>query len=89
VRDLKYSKQFAKDSKLLTRRGKVMTKLRHLIELLATAQGLPAKFKDHPLSGDFAGFRECHLESDWLVVYQADAQTLYLVRTGTHADIFG
>ncbi len=89
MRDLKYAKQFAKDIKLLTRRGKDMAKLRHLIELLVDSRALLAKFKDHPLSGDFSGFRECHLESDWLVVYQMDPHTLYLVRTGTHADIFG
>lgn len=89
MRDLKYAKQFAKDTKLLTRRGKDMAKLKHFIELLSASHVPPAKFRDHALSGDFAGFRECHLESDWLVVYQADAQTLYLVRTGTHADIFG
>ena len=89
MRDLKYAKQFEKDAKRQTRRGKDMSKLRHAIELLAAPHVLSAKLKDHALSGDLSSFRECHIEPDWLVVYQADSQTLYLVRTGTHADIFG
>ncbi len=89
MRDLKYAKQFEKDVKRQARRGKDMSKLRHVIELLAVSHALPVKFKDHALSGDLSSFRECHIEPDWLVLYQADMQTLYLVRTGTHADIFG
>ena len=65
-----------------------MARLRETILLLAAGEPLPARFRDHSLSGDWKDFRDCHLEPDWLLLYRIDGEDLYLVRTGTHADLF-
>ena len=80
--------QFRRDAKLAERRGKDLSKLRQLILLLAEGQPLPPRYKDHPLSGDWKHFRDCHLESDWLLIYKIEGDDVYLVRTGTHSDLF-
>jgi mRNA interferase YafQ len=63
-------------------------KLRDLILLLAGETPLPALYKDHPLSGEWKHHRDSHIESDWLSLYKIDGNDLYLIRTGTHADLF-
>ncbi len=83
------SSQFKRDVKLAERRGKDMRKLRALVVLLIEAKRLPAEYQDHPLKGDWKACRDVHLEPDWLLIYKADDATVWLVRTGTHADIFG
>jgi mRNA interferase YafQ len=65
-----------------------MIKLRDLIRMPAGETPLPARYKDHPLSGDWKHHRDCHIEPDWLLLYKTDDTDLYLVRTGTHADLF-
>lgn len=65
-----------------------MSKLREAIRLPVEEIPLPARFQDHPLSGDWKHFRDCHLESDWLLLYKIDGDNLHLVRTGTHSDLF-
>ncbi len=82
--------QFKKDKKRAIRRGKDLHKLEKVIELLQNEQPLPDKYKNHILSGDYAGFSECHIEPDWLLIYIIDNEKLILViaRTGTHADLF-
>lgn len=79
---------FEKDSKKLQKRGKDLLKLKKIISLLAQGEQLPQKNKDHKLSGDYLGFRECHVEPDWLLIYQVTSKTLCLVRTGSHSDLF-
>jgi len=74
--------------KLAQRRGKDLSKLRELILLLAEGQPLPPRYKDHPLSGDWRHYRDCHIESDWLLIYKIEGDDLYLVRTATHSDLF-
>jgi mRNA interferase YafQ len=74
--------------KLAEKRGKDMAKLRELIELLAAGSPLPARYKDHSLGGEWRHFRDCHIEPDWLLIYKIDGDDLYLVRTGTHSDLF-
>ena len=88
VRNLISGAQFRRDVKLAQRRGKDMSKLRELISLLAEGSAPPPGFKDHPLIGEWKHHRECHLEPDWLLIYKIDGDDLYLVRTGTHADLF-
>jgi len=88
VRSLIRSAQFRRDVKLAQRRGKDLSKLRELILLLAEDQPLPPRYKDHPLSGDWKHYRDCHIESDWLLIYKIEGDDLYLVRTGTHSDLF-
>jgi len=80
--------QFRRDVKLAERRGKDMSKLRELILLLMEGDPLPPRYKDHPLSGDWKHHRDCHIEPDWLLLYKIDGGNLYLVRTGSHADLF-
>lgn len=80
--------QFRRDVKLAERRGKDMTKLRELILLLIEGEPLPPRYKDHSLGGDWKHHRDCHIEPDWLLLYKIDGADLYLVRTGTHSDLF-
>jgi mRNA interferase YafQ len=76
---------FRRDVKLAQRRGKDMSKLRELILLQAEGSPLAPRYNDHPL---WKHHRECHLEADWLLIYKVEGDELYLVRTGTHADLF-
>ena len=80
--------KFRRDVKLAQRRGKEMSKLRALILLLIEGDPLPPRYKDHPLSGDWEHHRDSHIEPDWLLFYKIDGNYLYLVRTGSHADLF-
>ena len=73
----------------MSKRGKDIEKLRAIAKELASRNPLPARFRDHPLKGDWVGFRECHVEPDWLLVYRREGATLILQRTGTHTDLFG
>jgi mRNA interferase YafQ len=88
VRIPSYSGQFRRDVKLAKRRGKDMAKLRHVLQLLVDDKPLPVRLRDHPLRGEWRGWRDLHIEPDWLVIYQADATTVRFERTGTHADLF-
>lgn len=88
MREIVRSTQFNRDVKLAKKRGKDMAKLRDLILLLAEGKPLSSSYKDHPLSGDWKHFRDSHIEPDWLLLYRVNGNELYLVRTGTHADLF-
>lgn len=70
------------------KRGKEMGKLRVLVALLLTGEDLPAVYKDHPLKGDWKGYRDAHIELDWLLIYRVAGDELHLARTGSHADLF-
>jgi mRNA interferase YafQ len=80
--------RFLKDTKLAERRGKDLRKLEAVILLLASGSELPARLKDHALSGDWSHHRDCHIEPDWLLIYKIGVDDLHLVRTGTHSDLF-
>lgn len=82
--------KFQKDIKRAQKRGCAIDRLTEIIKKLANGEPLPAKHKDHPLTGDYAGCRECHITPDWLLIYELadDALILYLLRTGTHSDLF-
>ena len=82
------SNKFDKDVALAIRRGRDLTKLRAIIELLAARQPLPHELKGHPLKGNWKDYRDLHIEPDWLLIYKVDDANLWLVRTGTHADLF-
>lgn len=83
-----YSGQFRRDVKLAEKRGKDMAKLRHVLQLLIDNAPLPPRLRDHPLRGDWRGWRDLHIEPDWLLIYKADAEAVRFERTGTHADLF-
>ncbi len=84
------SNQFRKDLKLAAKRGYDLNKIKNVIEKLANGEILEAKYRDRLLTGDYGGFRECHIQPDWLLVYQIDngQLVLFLARTGTHSDLF-
>jgi mRNA interferase YafQ len=77
-----------KDWKRATRRGKDLDTLDTLMRRLANEEQLEPRFRDHKLSGDWQGFRECHVEPDWLLIYRIEGDEITFVRTGTHADLF-
>lgn len=84
------SNRFKKDLKLAARRGLPLDELNTVVDWLAAGQALPDRNHDHALTGDYIGFRECHIRPDWLLVYRVDggALELFLFRTGTHSDLF-
>jgi mRNA interferase YafQ len=90
VRTFSRTAQFKKDVKLAGKRGKDLDKLRVLLDQLIAGDELPAHYKDHPLRGNFAGSRDCHIEPDWLLIYTLteNGSHLRLERTGTHSDLF-
>jgi mRNA interferase YafQ len=90
VRTFSRTSQLKKDVKLAERRGKDLSKLKVVIDFLINDEPLPLKYLDHPLRGDFAGSRDCHLEPDWLLIYTiTNANThVRFDRTGTHNDLF-
>lgn len=87
---VKPTSRFTKDLKRVHRRGYYIALITAVIKLLAAGEQLPAQYKDHALTGNFASCRECHITPDWLLVYEIDqtAVILYLTRTGTHSDLF-
>ena len=88
---VKYTTQFKKDFKLAAKRGLKTKLLEDVITALAAGESLDDKYRDHALSGNWSGFRECHILPDWLLIYRVenDVLVLTLTRTGTHSDLFG
>ena len=86
-----YTNRMKKDVKQAKKRGKDISKLTNVLSLLQLNERLPEEYKDHQLSGDLKDFRECHIEPDWLLMYQIFEDTLILsaTATGTHTDLFG
>ena len=84
------SNRFRKDLKLAQKRGMNLDLLRDVVNALANEEKLAAQYHDHDLSGVFSGFRECHIQPDWLLVYRIEKNELelFLFRTGTHSDLF-
>lgn len=87
--NLNATAQFRKDRRRCIKRGYNMNLLDAVVDTLLIPAPLPPGNKDHPLSGNWAGHQECHVQSDWLLIYRIDGNELMLYRTGTHADLFG
>lgn len=87
--DVRYSSKFKKDFKTCSKRQYKMDLLQQIIDILRIPDTLPSKNSDHNLSGNYIGYRECHITPDWLLIYRQDNNELLLYRTGTHADLFG
>lgn len=87
---VKYSGRFKRGLRLAVKRGLDISLLGEIVEKLRVRAVLDAKYKDHALGGKYKGYRECHIQSDWLLIYlvEDDILTLTLVDTGTHADLF-
>ena len=89
-RDIVWTSRLKKDYKLCMKRQLEMDLIDDVIRILARGETLPAVYKDHALSGDWSGHRECHIQPDWLLIYRIedDVLVLTLARTGTHSDLF-
>lgn len=87
---VKFTTQFKKDYKKAQKQHKNINTLKDVIDILANGEMLPEKYCDHMLIGNYKGKRECHLEPDWLLIYEYDGDDLilWLTRTGTHSDLF-
>ena len=87
---IKPTSQFKKDLKTAQKRGYNLDLLKEVINILADGESLPQKNRDHLLSGDYSGCRECHIAPDWLLIYEIydNELYLYLTRTGAHSDLF-
>jgi len=79
---------FKRDVRRMKKRNKGFTVFKQIIQNIADGAGPEEKYRDHKLSGSFEGKRECHIEPDWLLIYETEEDSLTLVRTGTHADLF-
>lgn len=88
TRVIQVTAQFKRDYKRQLKRGKDMTVIKDAINRLARGDTLELKYRDHPLIGGYKGSRECHLEPDWLLLYELTHEELVLIRTGTHSDLF-
>lgn len=88
--EIKNTTQFKKDYKLAKRRGLDISLLKSIVTKLANGESLDSKYRDHSLTGNWVGHRECHIQPDWLLVhrYEDDVLVLTLARTGTHSDLF-
>lgn len=83
------SKQFERDYVKQFKRQKDLDKLKRVMRLIIEEVPLDKKYRDHPLSGNWSKYRDCHIEPDWLLIYKIENGAVVFERTGTHADIFG
>ena len=91
--NVRWRSQFKKDYKRMMKQNQSICKLDNVIKELAVPNPLPEQYRDHYLKCDYAGYKECHIEPDWLLIYDYEAlddgeRQLLLVRTGSHTDLF-
>lgn len=86
---IRYSSKFKKDIKICAKHRYDLNLLQSTVDILKIPDVLPVKNVDHNLSGNYSGYRECHISPDWLLIYRQSDKELLLYRTGTHADLFG
>ena len=88
---VKFTTVFRKDYKKAKKRRLPLEKLKEVVDLLAMGQPLPERNRDHALTGDWVGHRECHIQPDWLLIYRVEEDVLVLTmtRTGMHSELFG
>lgn len=88
---IRFQKQFKKDYKRALRHsGNTEEQFKTVLDYLVRQEPLPLKYRDHPLTGDYSGFRECHIRPDWLLIYKIEEEilTLTLTHTGSHSELF-
>ena len=88
MRKIVPSSRFDRDLKRIVRRGKDVRKLTAVIRKLQAGKVLEKRYEAHPLVGNWQSYMECHIDPDWLLIYQLTGDELRLIRTGTHADLF-
>ena len=86
--DVFETNQFKRDSKRVVKQGKPFDELLAVIETLTEEKSLSEKYRDHSLTGNWKGYRECHIKPDWLLIYKIELEALFLARTGSHAELF-
>ncbi len=87
--DLRTTTAFERDVRRMEKRSKDLDKLEKIVDLLQSQQPLPAQCRRHPMKGVWTGHWDCHIEPDWILVYKLTEKALILVRTGSHAELFG
>lgn len=88
MRSVSITSQFKRDVKKIKKAGKDAAKLREITEKIAEGESLDEKYRDHALTGNYRQTRECHIEPDWLLIYKLTKESLILIRTGTHSELF-
>jgi mRNA interferase YafQ len=88
MKAIRRTSQFKLDVKLMQRRGNDLAKLKRVLASLAMGEVLAAKYRDRVLVGQYRGTRECHMEADWLLIYESAESEIILIRTGSHSDLF-
>jgi mRNA interferase YafQ len=88
MRKPQFTNRFKKDLKKQKKRGKHPHKLEFIINTICETGDAPSDCRPHNLSGDWSGYRECHIQPDWLLIYTVDDETVTFYRTGTHSDLF-
>lgn len=88
MRTFNYSKQFKRDYKLCQKQGKDMNKLHNVLRILASGEPISAQYKDHALKNSWLGYRDLHIEPDWILIYKIQAnEIILLAATGTHSRV--
>lgn len=88
MRAIFQTSQFKKDLKRIKKRCKDLSKMQEIVSAIANCEALEERHRDHALSGNWTGSRDCHIEPDWILIYRVDGDFLFLERTGTHSDLF-
>jgi len=88
MKTIRRTSQFKRDVRRMQRHGKDMGKLKGALQTLVKGEPLPALHRDHVLVGQYRGTRECHIEPDWLMIYELAETEIVLIRTGSHSDLF-
>jgi mRNA interferase YafQ len=88
MKAIRRTSEFKRDVKRMQRQGKDFEKLKTVLESLVKGEELASKYRDHVLVGQYKGTRECHLEPDWLLIYELAEDGIILIRTGSHSDLF-
>ena len=86
--EIKIMNACRRDIRRLQRQGKNLDELYTVVEMLAEGETLPERYRDHNLTGNWRGFRECHIRPNWLLIYKVVEQELQLVRSGSHPELF-
>lgn len=88
MKTIRRTSRFKRDVKRMQRQGKDLGKLKEVLESLVKGEELASKYRGHVLVGQYKGTRECHMEPDWLLIYELAESEIVLIRTGSHSDLF-
>jgi mRNA interferase YafQ len=89
IKEIFRKSQFKKDFKRILKQDKKPDEFKEVLRILVSEKEIPEKYKDHQLTGNWKEFRELHIQPDWLLIYKIEGETLTLIRTGSHSELFG